>query len=408
MLGSHHLFIVYICLVSVLTGCGSDFDGSEDQNGENLVTPFNFNSLCNESLNHYFEPQIAPNSYKLKFEVNKEAPKSYEISLQTESFKQAKHSINEVENFDLEVQGGEKIILKVREVLRSGTLTKCEKELLVPRDLVVESQADFNRFKSPSYELITDGRIFLLNEMPIYIKNHQVRIEANEIISKNTRFKSFKDAAIDGNIGANAQSFQIIAKKLSGEINIDLRGQKGATGRQGDQGPEGTKGPTGDSWNHAWFKLGETPVCYIKTVHNKSVESRPKIHPSNHPLKGKKGLTGHPGKPGKKGLPGGNGGRLVLDIEDFNFSQIKYSLGGGFGGDGGPGGPGGEGGEGGDPGTLTGWGSSECKSIGHLVSCCPRPSNGETGDEGPPGPQGPEGESGKPGELILNGVRINE
>ena len=408
MLGSHHFPILLLLFFSVLTGCGTEFDGSEEDKQENTAVPFDSNSFCSTKLKPIFAPQAIPNSFLLRFKPLDFSPGRLKVSVLNEQNERIEHSLDELTELNLATQGGEKLLLELFEETSSGNIVKCDSTYTVPKDIVIDSQESFDQYLKNSFKIESESRIFLLAEEPILIGKHQAYLKAKEIVSKDARFLSFQKPAENGQIGKSAESFQIEADKLNGKISIQLTGQEGGSGSPGGKGDLGEKGAQGRSWNHAWFRLGETDVCFVSKVKTKKVEGSPKIPVSQHPLKGRPGSQGKQGKPGGTGLPGGTGGTLVINIEDFDLSQITYNLSGGNGGIGGIGGPGGDGGEGGDPGVLKGWGSKVCKNIGFVVACCPHPPKGERGMQGPTGTSGKQGEMGQSGYLIINGVKIDE
>lgn len=408
MYGSHLWVFIVLFLISVLTGCGTDFDGTEDDFKEIIPEEFNFSTLCESGFKSRFEPLSLPNHYRVSLQLEAILSESHKFLLETKEGDPIEIASTEIDDSQIDLKDGNSIQVTLIDETGSGTLTVCRTEIMPPKDIIIGSQENLDSHFDQKIEIETDGRIFFISKKPFYLNNRDVFLKANTIISRETVFKTFQNPNEEGIQGQSAPNFQITAQKLEGVLTIELNGQKGGQGSTGKPRRKGSTGDPGPSWSHHWFKLGETDICYVKSVNGTPSESKPKISQANHPLNGRKGKQGDPGEQGGKGAPGGSGGDLLLNIEDLDLSQIQYDLSGGNGGLGGIGGSGGPGGDGGHPGTLQGWDNGVCQSIGPVVSCCPPPIQGPQGETGSQGPMGPVGEKGSSGSLFLNGVRVDE
>jgi hypothetical protein len=145
----------------------------------------------------------------------------------------------------------------------------------VPRTLVVSS-------------LRLDGGTIITN-------GGDLTIETNHLSSHDGWIRSFADPDIPGSglRGLDGGRVTLIVHgTMSGQLSVDLRGQKGADGNAGRDGAVGGVGPRGRS---------------------SATASASCLSPAGP---GGKGLDGAGGTQGQDGFPGGSGGVLLVQAPD--------------------------------------------------------------------------------------------
>jgi hypothetical protein len=168
--------------------------------------------------------------------------------------------------------------------------------------------------------------------------------------------------------GADAGSVTIyVVGRMSGELAVDLSGQRGGDGGRGAPGVSGPPGANGQSGSDHLFDCARGPGD------------------------GERGGRGGAGTPGGRGGDGGQGGSLrIIAVDQNAINQIAFLATGGSGGAGGPGGLGGPGGPGGARGSQT--------------TYCRGGSDGPSGAPGPDGPTGDPGSKGKDGHVASEAI----
>lgn len=232
----------------------------------------------------------------------------------------------------------------------------------LPKDLVIQGA-----IKAASIPARAYSRIFFERDAKLVTEGKEMTFEAETILSQSALIESFpsgtraKDGVhtrgLDGRSGGK---IVFKAKRMSGQLEVILRGEDGGHGAPGAVMERAREG------RHSLIEL-------------RKCEAPPA------------GFTGENGKTGNSGFGGGNGGdsgSVLIDIVDARELKLGTHLINGLGGRGGAGGPGQQGGLGGTR-----------KIVFAGVGMCHHSfeSNWSRGPEGSTGANGSAGASGKDG-----------
>ena len=293
---------------------------------------------------------------------------------------------------DPEVEAGGKYSVELGRMSDSSFESVHKTEVQIPRDIIHSGFAQLaTDIKNP------EGRLFLLAGSVTSLGQHNLKIDVKEVNSENATIRNFASEAeaAMGTAGASGGVITIKATKLSGNLRVELSGERGGRGFQGPKGDPGVQGPRGPGMSARQTGWSHPEVAYWL--------ARNPDYMSLHPAKGGRGGNGGMGRPGYPGLTGGNAGSLIIDIPGVDRSQLQIEQRPGSGGSGGEGGDGGDPGPGGFGGEI----SENDACHNQWGSCCPPAPQGPPGDTGPRGPGGPEGVSGNKGKITINGQEVS-
>lgn len=292
--------------------------------------------------------------------------------------------IDDKNTIDSDVQPGDQITYQFSREFGSSQMVLKTIDVAIPRDLVFEKKLILNEttIKQLSLELDVSGsfrrikavkfrRIFFMKESLLVTNGEYFQIVADEIRFHQSQIWTHEPGQVAalGQFGRSGGTLDFHAKKISGEVQIELRGENGGQGLEGALPDDKLKGANGYS--------GDKPIVTI-----------PPMCPSDQLSCGtcqSPGTPGGPGQDGREGYPGGRGFRggssgelrwQAEDIADLNWKVLKFPGQGGVGGSGGAGGAGGQGGT-----TMA-------------TMFCPPIAPAQDGQKGPLGPSGIPGESG--------------
>ncbi len=231
------------------------------------------------------------------------------------------------------------------------------KKISVPRDFIVQG----TRAYRPD-DFLKVNRVYFAKGARLEGHGEPIHIEVEEIIAPEATLASLPENATAkiGENGRNVGSIRIFAKRGSGHLRVELRGETGGEGLPGEVGAPGKKGDPGKDavlgilQETTGFEFhDEVEMKNRKAKENKPNDFVPKYF--SYPSSGGRGGEGGKGERGKKGHDGGNTPYLdvniiaVSDLEPLNVEPIFIP---GRGGQGGKGGAGGKRGEGGEPGVY--------------------------------------------------------
>ncbi len=274
------------------------------------------------------------------------------------------------------------------------------------------SQAMGSLSEDSSEPIVISGyqKFYLQRNDRLITNGRDLIIEVDEIIGGGGKIISFPEGATaDVNReGRHGGSITIKARKLTGYLLLELRGEHGGRGIQGAQGDQGLQGDNGRDMHFVSKEelLGYAQAYCLWAQGSRHSDRRGFPAPT-WPANGK------PGGKGKTGLPGMRGGdvpTLEIEIEDFSYHQLQPVIEPGDGGRGGAGGGRGPGGPPGKPGQVVGTTYDQMFLIGKRgergMGKCSHPPSAAHGPPGDPGEEGPAGPSGTFNDITVNGEPI--
>ncbi len=247
--------------------------------------------------------------------------------------------------------------------------------IAVPKDLTVSGSE-----LSKDLQLQTSGRMFIAEKSVFKIGSNNLRLQASEIILKDTKFITFESDshASAGQSGRPGGNINLKAKLITGNASVLLQGQHGGDGESAK--PITEPAARGQSGYFNFYPGGN---------HHKGVLCfNIYFMPSN-------GSDGVAGKRGDNGGHGGFSGNFYADADQVD-AEIKIQKAQGLGGQGGYGGAGQPGGE---PGLHPK--DFDQKNLSHPDFKCFVGEQPKPGRQGIQGLNGVAGENGKLGEFCL-------
>jgi hypothetical protein len=279
-------------------------------------------------------------------------------------------------------------------------------KLTIPQDLIISGVTPLTPEILTGLQSKSLFRIFFRKDSVLQTLGENIDINVEEIFSEGATLQTFPSGvpATLGVEGRKSGKIHLKVQRVSGPLQIEIRGERGGKGFSGAVGPTGAIGAPSSRMNHP-VDYGFEMLTYLIEVCS-SKNYRPDISRlcpglsyeecrwKNHPGVGGTGDIGGTGFPG---LPGARGGEtedasLEIPVSATEVSVIYESSLGGDGGDAGPGGLGGPGGAG-----------APMVNTSSAMPCDPSPE-GRPGPRGPDGAKGSEGAPGLKGKLTLNGV----
>jgi hypothetical protein len=344
-------------------------------------------------LEYAFLPEANANEYQVQFKF-KEPLSAVFVEKEVAGRKNSEAVEVHDQIWSDNVKGGEKIIYQFGDYSQNHFAPWEKVELVVPKDLVIESPVDIvqKQFRSMFAEnkgvLVLDqyARLFLEKGATLTIQNQNVQIHVQELHSDYATIRTFVDGAKahseeDGRSGG---TIEIKAALAVGTLKTEMRGEEGGDGRPGrPPGPElnGLPGKPGDAG------------AISPPVKNGDYEMR--VDCTKQPGPGMPGQHGSKGYRGGNGGRGGNSGKILMTVDrGENFTLLPTVQEAGHGGQFGVGGAGGAGGEGGKNGEIP-YIEPGTRAFCSLVPGGP-PSNPVLvrGEHGPPGDNGQNGPDG--------------
>jgi hypothetical protein len=252
-----------------------------------------------------------------------------------------------------------------------------------PLDVLLSNEEIDRHFEDKQKIEIQANRVFVKARESVdssfLTLGRDVLINTNEFISENGVISTFgKNTKAPSDVkGRNGGLLIIKAKKATGSLAFELRGENGGDGRDGEPYTQraNSGGNGADGLSEHWDSdRGSKSYC------------------SRQPENGKPGTTGSKGRAGSNGKAGGNSGVLQLEVSDvspeFHFTIQKEAGIAGINGKGGPG-------------QLAGLGGQPGKSA---FNC----NNAKPGPEGKSGERGLDGVREKDGEIQRECISIGE
>lgn len=196
------------------------------------------------------------------------------------------------------------------------------------------------------------GALVITPNSTLITNGTNLQISAEEVVAtRNSRIKTFseeEETAADNMAGKNGGNITIKTAFSAGELNVEMRGQKGGriTTRPvaiNFYPPEYRDGMLDGIPEAGSFSPDPKSACIPFNSCLKGIYEQTRA-----PTSGQQGLRGVTGSPGFLGMKGGNSGKfnLVSNKSNLNFIDVRVVPGtgsdGGEGGEGGPGTPGGK------------------------------------------------------------------
>ena len=296
---------------------------------------------------------------------------------------------------DREVEDGRSYRYLLWKNSKDGLVLHSLVTVKIPKDTVIEDTREVAALEG-------QGRLFL---------GSKAHLKPSASLSL-----SFPEIHSDGAIiEGRGLPVSIRARKATGKLTLDIRGQNGAAGKDGKEGSPGQRGRDGQ--NATTNRTCLAPNCQtvggypaqslgrqdeIDAYYQFAETHWPKESSAYRSLwrcsrsasVGENGETGGQGENGTSGTNGEDSSTLFLEIADTQGLKIQIEKAFSQGGRGGAGGQGGAGGPGGKS------GQNEARNI------CP-PLSPRDGNAGSRGTTGRRGEDGFPGKIAPQCIRLN-
>ena len=294
---------------------------------------------------------------------------------------------------DPDVMPGDHITYQFSRDMSGGQIILKTIDVVIPTDFVFEKKIVFTpeAIQKMGFDLELVGsmkfvkstkfkRIFFLKESVLVTNGENFHVIADEIFFHQAQIVTFEEGQTAG-LGQNGRSggtLNFQAKKISGEVVVELRGENGGQGLEGPVPDLRLKGADGVSGSAP--VVFTPPTCPVGEIFCGTCQS-----PGTQGGPGQDGFRGYPGGRGRSGGSSGELRWIADDATELNWKVVKSP---GIGGTGGIGGKGGAPGKGG--------------STPASMFCPVIPAN----KDGNPGEIGPAGEPGESGQAELACLQI--
>lgn len=236
------------------------------------------------------------------------------------------------------------------------------------------------------------GTLFLHSSAELYVLTKNIELDVEELISEYGTISNIPDLLTKNpkfdTVGRTGGDITLKIHELRGDMQIMMNGEHG--------------GEVAKTVVDKTFHVAADPAHNGRCGNPKNGRN---VGRDQNCL-GKNGHPGEKGMNGKNGFPGGDTGKLTLEIENSNDSQIYIWLTPGSGSNGERGGRGSFGSPGGK-GVKVSWTTyggcgreGPCNSTDHYYKYA-------DGQEGPRGPDGDDGKNGADGKIIPAKITFN-
>ncbi|PIS11674.1 MAG: hypothetical protein COT73_02730, partial [Bdellovibrio sp. CG10_big_fil_rev_8_21_14_0_10_47_8] len=173
-------------------------------------------------------------------------------------------------------------------------------EVKVPRDLVIEGNMTLQQ--NTNWNIY--HRVYFPKNTTLTTMGYQLIIQTDEIIAQGGKLQTFPPGSTSGTNGRSGGSITLLAATASGELQVELRGQKGG---------EGPTAPCIINIDPNFGRHGPPPFRTVQTVRtNMTLNQVPQV-----------------------GFDGGDTGQLSVELRQEHSLKIKTAFEPGTGGIGG-------------------------------------------------------------------------